>query len=185
MKLNMGCGLNKKEGYTNVDKSAACGPDVELDLEVFPWPFKANEAEEVIFNHSLEHMGESTDVFLGILKELYRICKPRAKIFIFVPHPRHDDFLGDPTHVRVITPQLLSLFSKKLNHKWGDNGGANTPLALYLDVDFEITRAHQVVEEDYLSLFREEKISEHDLTTMIKERNNVVSEYQITLEVIK
>ena len=113
MKLNMGCGLNKKEGYTNVDKSAACGPDVELDLEVFPWPFKANEAEEVIFNHSLEHMGETTDVFLGILKELYRICKPRAKIFIFVPHPRHDDFLGDPTHVRVITPQLLSLFSKK------------------------------------------------------------------------
>ena len=37
------------------------------------------------------------------MKELYRISCDQANIHISVPHPRHDDFLADPTHVRPIT----------------------------------------------------------------------------------
>ena len=185
MKLNLGCGFNKKDGYINVDKYDSCQPDLAIDLEVTPWPFRTSEIDEVLFNHSLEHMGEETVTFLAIVKELHRVCKPGATVQINVPHPRHDNFIGDPTHVRIITPQLLSIFSKKLNHQWIEMGAANTPLAIYLDVDFEVRHVTQLVEQKYLTLVQEGKISDEDLALMMNERNNVVSDYQITLEVIK
>ena len=51
MKLNMGCGQNKINGYLNIDKHSECEPDLQFDLEKFPWPFKTNEVNEVLFNH--------------------------------------------------------------------------------------------------------------------------------------
>jgi hypothetical protein len=130
-------------------------------------------------------MGAETEVFLNLMKELYRVCKSGAKIQINVPHPRHDSYLGDPTHVRIISPQVMSLFSKKLNHELGVQGVPNTPLGIYLDVNFEIKHVKQMLEEEYLMQFQQKKISERELVKMISERNNIVTEYQITLEVIK
>jgi hypothetical protein len=185
MKLNLGCGLNKIEGFVNVDKFETCQPDLLMDLEKIPWKIGTNEADEVLFNHSLEHLGQQTDTFLQIMKELYRVCKGGAIVQINVPHPRHDDFLGDPTHVRVLTPELLTLFSKKANLYWKKNASSNSPLALYLDVDFEVTRIEQVLEEKYRTMLRTEQITQEKLQEMIRERNNVVSELRITLAVIK
>ena len=54
MKLNLGCGDKKIDGYTNVD---VCGePDVLCDLSQFPWPFESNSVEEVFSSHFLEHV---------------------------------------------------------------------------------------------------------------------------------
>ena len=185
MKLNIGCGLNKIQGFINIDKYPESKPDLVMDADVAPWPFESNQVDEVLFNHSLEHMGADTETFLTLMKELHRICKAGAKIQINVPHPRHDNYLGDPTHVRVISPQVLSLFSKKLNHQLAAEGVPNTPLGLYLDIDFEIRHVKQMLEEEYLMLFQQKKISERELVKMISERNNIVTEYQITLEAIK
>lgn len=185
MKLNLGCGFNKLAGFVNVDLFDECHPDVKMDLEVIPWAFGTNEVDEIVLHHALEHLGRDTQVFFGIIKELYRVCKPGAKIQIHVPHPRHDHFIGDPTHVRVITPSLLAMFSKKENERWKQMGAANSPLAVYLNVDFEIRAASQTVEEKYLKMLAAKQITEDELQAMITERNNIVSEYQITLEVIK
>src|SRR4051812_30210725 len=100
MKFNMGCGLNRRDGYVNVDMFASSGADEVWNLEQTPWPWPDGCAEEVLFIHSLEHMGEQSAVFLEIIRELYRICAPGASVRIHVPHPRHDDFIDDPTHVR-------------------------------------------------------------------------------------
>jgi ubiquinone/menaquinone biosynthesis C-methylase UbiE len=181
----MGCGLNKVDGFVNVDKFAECHPDVQMDLEALPWSFGDNEADEVLFHHSLEHIGADPKIFLGMMKELYRVSKPDAKIQINVPHPRHDNFIGDPTHVRIISPQVLSLFSKKNNQYWQKIGAPNSQLALYLDVDFEIVRAEQVVERAYMERLQKKEISEQELMAFINERNNVVAEYKITLRVVK
>lgn len=185
MKLNVGCGLNKLAGYVNIDKYPVSKPDLVMDAEVVPWPLESNSADEVLFNHSLEHMGADVDVFFGLLTELYRVCKPGAIVQINVPHPRHDSFLGDPTHVRVINPQILSLFSKKLNQQLGQEGVPNTPLGLYLDIDFEITNVMQMLEPEYLNMLQQKKITERDLMKIIDERNNIVNEYKITLKVVK
>jgi len=185
MKINMGCGQNKFEGYLNVDKFEECSPDLKIDLELFPWPIDTNAAEEVLFIHCLEHLGQKSEVFFEIIKETYRISKGDAKIVIVVPHPRHDHFLGDPTHVRVINPMILSLFSKKLNMQWKQNGDANSPLALYLDVDFEIVEYKQILAPYYLEKLNKKEITLEQLEQCVQERNNVVQEYIIELKVIK
>jgi hypothetical protein len=185
MKLNLGCGNNTLDGYINVDMYATGGPDIVTDLEQTPWPFDTSSATEVLFNHSLEHMGRSSRVFLAMMQELYRVSAPGASIQINVPHPRHDNYLDDPTHVRPITPNLLTLFSKKQNQHWRQGCNANSPLALYLDIDFEVRKVTSVLEETYMQLLREQKLTDGQLQSFARERNNVIAEYRITLEVIK
>jgi hypothetical protein len=183
IKLNLGCGSKIKDGYVNVDKYGE--PDIRFDLETVPWPWADSSVSEILLSHVLEHLGQETDVYLGILKELYRVCKNGAQITINVPHPRHDDFLGDPTHVRVVTPESLSLLSKEDNHKWVEDGAANTPLGIYLDVDFVISKLIYTPDPSWQNQLNDKSISEEDFMLAARKYNNVVKEYIIVLDVIK
>lgn len=185
MKLNIGCGHNKIDGYLNVDISPECQPDLVCDLEVLPWIWLENSVDAVRFHHSLEHLGQQSRVFLGIMKELYRVCKNDSIIEIHAPHPRHDNFINDPTHVRVITPQLFTLFDRCLNDEWKKLGAANSPLAHYLGVDFVMTKANTILAEPYSEMYSSGKISLTDIDAMLRERNNIASEYRIELAVRK
>jgi hypothetical protein len=124
-------------------------------------------------------------VFKEIIRELYRVCVNSAELLVKVPHPRHDDFITDPTHVRVITPAMFSMFSKRLNAEWIKNGAANTPLALYWGVDFEIKKVEYMLDEPYRSQMADGAISSDQITTFSRERNNVVKEISIHLVAVK
>ena len=140
MKLNMGCGKQKLPDYINVDAYAYCKPDLQFDLETFPWPWEDNSVDAVLFQQSLEHMGASTPVFLKLMQELYRVCKNGAEVNIIVPHPRCDSFIGDPTHVRIITPQILKLFDKQLNDEWEISGSSATPWRIIWALTLKLRR---------------------------------------------
>jgi hypothetical protein len=186
MKLNLGCGYNRREGYINVDHQAACKPDQVVDLERFPWPYPDNSVNTIMMNHVLEHLGADRDTFLGIIKELYRVCEPDAAIHINVPHPRHDNFIGDPTHVRIVTPQVLQLFSKRLNREWIARGGANSPLALYLDVDFELVSTKLVLDDAWQAKLSVNGVVDADRANEAAAKyNNVASEYRMVLRAVK
>jgi len=185
MRLNLGCGNAKIPGWVNADKVAACNPDQVVDLEHLPWPWPDHSIEEVMLSHVLEHLGQNTEVYLGIIKELYRICRDGAKVTIVVPHPRHDHFLNDPTHVRPISPDGLAMFSQSANRQWLAMKLANTPLGIYLGVDFEIQSIVQTPDEPWLGRLRRGEISNAEFDFAARTYNNVLTQYQIVLTAIK
>jgi predicted SAM-dependent methyltransferase len=185
MRFNMGCGHNRLDGWINVDASPVCQPDQVVDLETTPWPWDAGCASEIRFNHSLEHMGADARVFLEIMKEIYRIAAPDAVVHINVPHPRHDTFISDPTHVRIVTPDTLTLFDRRLNDEWQAKGAANTPLAHYTGVDFVIENVTLMLDEPFASDHRAGRLGQEMLNTLIRLQNNVAIEYQMRLRARK
>ena len=185
MIFNMGCGYQKLDGFQNVDVAEKCAPDEVVDLEATPWPWPDNCADEVLFNHSLEHLGQTPKVFLAIMTELYRICRHDALVRINVPHIRHDNFWNDPTHVRPISPQLFRLFSKRENDAAIRQGASDTPLAHYLNVDFELLSAESVLEEPYSSQAQAGRMTIEELQLAARTQNNVIVEFKIQIKAVK
>ena len=185
IKLNLGSGSKILPGYTNVDKFDTYNPDIVHDLEKFPYPFKDNSVNEILLSHVLEHVGQNPDIFNKIIRELYRICANGTIINIKVPHPRHDDFLSDPTHVRPITVLGLSLYDKELNKKWKKSGNANTPMGIIHNVNFKIKNVTMILDVKYENLLKEGKIRHEDLNEIASKYNNVIKEINILWEVIK
>jgi len=108
MKLNLGCGKDKKEGYVNIDSSDEVKPDKIWNLEKTPFPFRENSVEEIIAEHVLEHIKN----FIPLMHELRRICKKGAKIRIKTPFYSSWGQFNDPTHVRVFTPFTFNYFKR-------------------------------------------------------------------------
>jgi hypothetical protein len=185
LKLNLGCGHNKLAGYINVDSAPECQPDLVCNLDHTPWPWQDSSVAQVVLFHALEHMGATSSGFFALMQELYRVCQPGAIVKITVPHPRHDNFLNDPTHVRAITPTLLGLFSRANCDMWQAQGASNTPLAHYLNVDFEVVRAEVKLDEPYASALANGQLKAEDAGMLLRERNNIATEFGIDLRVNK
>ena len=185
MRLNLGCGYNKREGFVNVDSSPHCAPDLIHDLEEFPWPWADSSIDEILMVHVLAHLAATKEVYFSVFRELYRICRHDARITIVVPHPRHDDFLHDATHVRAVTLEGLSMFSRKNCEEWIAAGRANTPLAFIAGVDFDMVESEVVLDEPWKRKYDLKAISRAELLVAIKQHNNVVKENRAVLRVVK
>ena len=180
LKVNLGSGLKRYEGFVNVDALEICNPDYIVDLNKDPLPFEDNSVSEIRAYHILEHIG---DGFLNLMKEIYRVCEDGALIDIEVPHHRHENFFGDPTHVRPITVEMLKKFSKKYNQWHVETYGSFSGFGLSLDVDFEILEFDCIIENDYIPLANQGKFDE--IAEMAKRFNNVYSDLRVKLVVIK
>lgn len=81
IKLNLGCGNEIMEGFTNVDIAFKKG--VKLwDLNKYPLPWKDDSVDYIFCSHTLEHLERPLDFIL----ELHRISKDGTIIDLYVPH---------------------------------------------------------------------------------------------------
>lgn len=193
MKLNLGCGDHKMDGYINIDLHNR-EADAWWDLKIIPWflgrdrqsdgsygqyeGIDDSSVDEIHANHIIEHLPDTCSV----MQEIYRVCKHGAKVQINVPSPRHRDWLGDPTHVAHIIPETMYLFSKKACDDVKARGGANTPLAYYLNVDFDVVSVDYQIDNEYRQYV---ETQDPGLQHMMRQYWDVVQAYNITLRVVK
>jgi len=108
--LNLGCGKDIKistelREWINLDALKLPGVEVVHDLEK-PLPFEDNYFEEVFASHVLEHINN----FMGLMEELYRVCKNGAIIKIICPYFASVSAFQDPTHIRFFTLKNFDYF---------------------------------------------------------------------------
>lgn len=97
-KLNLGCGRQYMEGFTNLDVSPSVKADVYANIEE-PLPFKDNSFNLVYGSHILEHVHN----LVGLKAELKRIVKFPGCLCFIVPNYTSPDAWGDDTHVRAFS----------------------------------------------------------------------------------
>lgn len=185
LKINVGSGFKRQEGFLNLDYDANCNPDYVVDLEKDKLPFEDNSVDEVIARHVLEHLG---DGYFHFLKELYRVCCDGAIIHIVVPHPKHDWYLNDPTHKRPITIDGMRLFSKTYNRYCESIDDGASKLGLFFDVDFEVVWSEYEYDDRYKPMFVEAYGDQEKMQLVdqyIYERCNIITEIKMQLMVIK
>jgi SAM-dependent methyltransferase len=94
VRVDLGCGTHKSEGFIGVDIVVASGVDVVADLnESFPFP---DNSVDVIKAHDfIEHLPNR----IQTMNELWRILKPDGIVDILVPSTDGRGAFQDPTHV--------------------------------------------------------------------------------------
>jgi len=83
MKIYFGCGLDKKEGYINVDIRREINPDLVWDMEKTPYPFDTESVEEILLKDSLEHV--SWRKVEDVIRECHRILRKGGVLKIQAP----------------------------------------------------------------------------------------------------
>ena len=82
MKLDLGCGPYKKQGYIGVDKFPYPNVDCICDIDKGLPQFKDNSVDEIYTSHFLEH----TQNFEFVMEEIWRVMKPHGILEVIVPH---------------------------------------------------------------------------------------------------
>lgn len=85
LRLNIGCGPHRIEGYTGVDLLP--GPAVDIVAPADKLPFKDEEVDEILAEHLIEHL--TYFQFNKAMAEWYRVLKPDGLLTIECP-----DLLG-------------------------------------------------------------------------------------------
>lgn len=185
VKLNLGCGFDKREGFINADGFEACNPDVLMDIESAPWPFEDNQFEYILMKHVLEHVGATMAEFKQVMRELYRVTAPNGIIEIQVPHHQHSGFWSDPTHVRAFTYQTFEMMSRARNDDWISRGVNYTMLSYVLEVDFEAVEGTYVYDSYWLAKESAGEITREQLREAARSQLNVVRELHVKLKAVK
>ncbi len=139
MKLDLGCGRTKREGFTGVDKIAFPGVDVVTNLadplhtrfcderrpleggctcprdwhQFNPWPWDDNSVDEAFSSHFVEHL--DVHARRHFVEQLWRVLKLGGTAQIVVPYAFSERAYGDLTHA---WPPLVGFWFMYLDAGW-------------------------------------------------------------------
>lgn len=107
LKLNLGCGNKRKEGFLGVDLYPCSAVDRIANLND-DLPFQDNSVIEIYMDNVIEHIPDLVKLF----KEMHRICCNGAKIRIITPHFSSLSSWIDPTHIHHLSYFSMDHFGK-------------------------------------------------------------------------
>jgi len=130
MKLDLGCGKNKREGFYGIDEKQFEGVDLVHDLKT-RFPYEDNSIEEIHCSHFIEHLTGVERVHF--VNECYRILEPKGKMTIIAPHWSSCRAYGDYTHQ---FPPISEFWFYYLSKDWRKDNAPHNDL---YECDFECT----------------------------------------------
>lgn len=108
MKLNLGCGNKKKDGFVGVDKFSCDAVDIIADITE-KLPFEDNSIDEVYMDNVIEHILDIPSLLL----EIWRVCRKEATVTIYTPHFASHASWRDPTHIHHLSYFSMDHLEKK------------------------------------------------------------------------
>jgi SAM-dependent methyltransferase len=96
LRVDFGCGKNKRKGFIGVDVIDFEGVDVVLDIGTDRWPWEDGSVEEAHASHFVEHL--LPEERIHFVNELYRVLKKGGKATIITPHWASCRAYGDLSH---------------------------------------------------------------------------------------
>jgi len=121
LKLDLGCGKTKKEGFSGIDRIKFEGVDCVCDFRFEKLPFKDDSVGEVHASHVVEHL--TADERCHLFNELYRVMKVDAKITMICPYWGSSRAYGDPTHK---WPPIGEMWFFYLDRAWREQNAPHT-----------------------------------------------------------
>lgn len=83
MKLNIGCGETKLEGFINIDMEPSAMPDLIVDIRTGKLPYEDNSVEEIYCIHNIEHIEYRLQ--RQVLTEMWRVLEKDGKLILAYP----------------------------------------------------------------------------------------------------
>ena len=117
IKLLLGCGDERREGWVHQDRRARPGVDVVHDLETRPWPWADSSASHIEAIDLLEHL----DDVVGFMDECWRVLEPGGTLFVRAVHAESKNLWLDPTHKRGFIQETFDYFDPE--RPWGAKYG--------------------------------------------------------------
>lgn len=84
LRLDLGCGKSKKDGFIGVDIRKNVNPDKVLNLGKDKWPWKPQSVKESQAIHLVQYL--SSEERIHFFNELHRVMIDGAKSTMVVPH---------------------------------------------------------------------------------------------------
>lgn len=111
LKIDLGCGTNKKEGFMGMDVLPLPDVDYVINLEEGFSFIENDTVDEFYTSHFLEHI---VNLEL-VLKEIHRTLKADGICKIIVPHFSNPYYYSDYTHKRFFGLYSFNYFSENNN----------------------------------------------------------------------
>ena len=109
IKLDVGCGFNKQDGYVGLDIRPIEGVvDIVHDAETAPYPLPDECCGVILASHLVEHICPKK--FMGVMNEWWRLLKEGGQLLVSCPYGRSDGFLQDPTHCNMLNEATMTYF---------------------------------------------------------------------------
>lgn len=138
LRLDLGCGTNKRQGFSGVDRRAFDGVDGVTDLTKSHWLFNEptlagylltpaviggqrgfilpdNSVAEAHCSHFLEHLehNQSRPERVRFMNELWRVMVPGGRVTVITPHWASNRSYGDFTHADKPVSEMFYLYLDK------------------------------------------------------------------------
>lgn len=115
MRLDVGCGSRRKDGFTGLDiRAIPVDNDIynfKWDITQFPWPIDDDSCSEINMSYVWGAIEPKSRI--AVMDELWRIMQPDGVLTLTEQHSASHKVLQDPTYYSGVNEYTFTYFDNK------------------------------------------------------------------------